>query len=170
MKKAGLVFLVLIAVVVTFLVGAADEAYAATGSLLIPVSEFTTDGGTSTSPGDFSKIFPGGYLLGGGTGPCFVAPVSIPGNATKINKVIVYLIDDGLAAFNPYFELTAINMATAFFEDYVNAEVTDGTGTIQAIELPLIQKTLVKGRVYQLAACLMGGQLLYGVKVVYTVP
>jgi len=167
MKTTGLVFLVLM---ILALVGSADKADAATASLLIPISEFTTDGGTYTSPGDFSKIFPGGYLLGGGTGPCFVAPVSIPGNATKINKVIVYLIDDGFGEFNPYFELTAVNMATAFFEDYVNAEVTDGTGTIQAIELPLIKKVLIKGRVYQLATCLYGGQLLYGAKVVYTVP
>ena len=100
--------------------------------------------------------------------PC--APVKIPGTATKINKVIVYLTDDGSSTTLPFFQLTAINMATAFAEDYVFTDVTTGTPTIQAIELPLITKTLVKGRVYQLGTCLDAGQFLYGAKVIYTVP
>jgi len=61
-------------------------------------------------------------------------------------------------------------MATAFTEDYVNYEVTEGTDTIQGIELPLLKRKLVKGRVYQLGTCLYSGQYLYGAKVVYTVP
>ena len=108
--------------------------------------------------------------MGGVNDPCLVAPVKIPGSATKINKVIVYLIDDGTGTVSPHFELTAIGMTTAFAEDYVFADVTEGTDTIQGIELPLLKQKLVKGRVYQLGTCLDAGQYLYGAKVIYTVP
>jgi hypothetical protein len=163
-------FYMMIAVMTMFLVGAADKADAASASVLIPVAEFTTDGGTWTAPGDFFKSFAGGYLSGGDSGSCLVAPVKIPGNATKINKLIVYLTDDGTGAFHPLFQLTAIDMTTAFAEDYVNSEVADGSDTIQAIEVPLLKQKVVKGRVYQLGTCLYGGQYLYGAKVLYTVP
>jgi phosphate/sulfate permease len=161
-------FCIIIAAMVTFLVCAADKADAA--SVLIPVAEFTTDGGTNTAPGDFYKLFSGGYLVGSASDPCFVAPVKIPGNATKINKVIVYLIDDGSGVSDPWFQLDAIDMAAGAVDNYTAGGVTTGTSTIQAIELPLSKKALVKGRVYQLGTCLDAGQYLYGAKVIYTVP
>jgi hypothetical protein len=156
----------MIAVMVMFLVGAADKACAATASVVIPAAEFTDDGFGAS----YTKSFSGGYLGGTDDSPCLVAPVKIPGNATKINKLIVYLIDDGTGAGDPLFQLTAIDMTTAFAEDYVNSEVADGTDVIQAIEVPLLKQKVVKGRVYQLGTCLYGGQYLYGVKVLYTVP
>jgi hypothetical protein len=159
-------FYMMIAVMTMFLVGAADRACAATGSVVIPVAEFTDDG----FGGSYTKSFSGGYLGGADDSPCLVAPVKIPGNATKINKLIVYLTDDGTGAFDPLFQLTAIDMTTAFAEDYVKGEVADGSDTIQAIEVPLLKQKLVKGRVYQLGTCLANGQYLYGVKVLYTVP
>jgi hypothetical protein len=161
-------FCMMIAVIVPFLVGDADKADAA--SLLIPVAEFTNDGFVNTVPGSYFKFFNGGYLEGGVNYPCLVAPVKLPGNATRINKVIVYLIDDGSGAIDPLFQLDAINMATGVVDNYTIGNVTNGTSTIQATELPLSHKTLVKGQVYQLGTCLDAGQFLYGAKVVYTVP
>jgi hypothetical protein len=79
-------FCMMIAVIVPFLVVAADKADAA--SVLIPVAEFTTDGTTYTDAGSFYKSFSRGYLEGSDTYPCLVAPVRIPGNATKINKEV----------------------------------------------------------------------------------
>lgn len=160
-------FHMMIAVIVMFLIGIAGKTDAA--SLMIPVAEFTYDGFIGTDPGYF-KDFSGGYLVGGVNYPCLVAPVKIPGNATKINKVIVYLIDDGSGVGNPWFQLDAINMATGAVDNYTAGDVTTGTSTLQAIELPLSHKTLVKGQVYQLGTCLDTGQFLYGAKVVYTVP
>lgn len=161
-------FCIIIVVMVMFLVGVADQADAA--SLMIPVAEFTPDGGIGASPGSYYKLFYGGYLSGTDNYPCLVAPVRIPGNATKINKVIIYLIDDNIGAGDPWFQFDGINMATGETDNYTAGEVTTGTSTIQAIELPLSHKTLVKGQVYQLGTCLYGGQYLYGAKVIYTVP
>jgi len=165
MKKAGLMFL---ALMISVLVGFANRAEA--GSIMISVAEFTADGDTDTGPGTYLKSFDGGYLTGSIPRPCLVAPVRIPGNATKINKVIVYLIDDGTAPVDPWFQLDAINMATGDVDNYTAGVVTTGTDTVQGIELPLLKQKLVKGRVYQLGTCLSGGQFLYGAKVVYTVP
>jgi hypothetical protein len=159
----------MIAVMVIFLVVATNKADAATGSAVITAAEFTTDGGTYTAPGDFYKHFSGAYLEGGANGPCFVARVPIPGSATKINKLIVYLTDTNVTK-DPYFQLTALNIATTDYEDYFAADVLTGTDTIQAIELTLDKHALVKGRVYQLGTCLYDGQQLYGAKVIYTVP
>jgi hypothetical protein len=161
-------FHMMIALIGMFLIGVAGQAGAA--SVLIPVAEFTNDGFVNTVPGSYFKSFDGGYLEGGVNDPCLVAPVKIPGNATKINKIIVYLIDDGSGVLDPYFQLDAINMATGAVDNYTAGAVTTGTSTIQAIELPLSHKTLVKGQVYQLGTCLDAGQFLYGAKVVYTVP
>jgi hypothetical protein len=161
-------FCIIIAVMVMFLVADADKADA--GSLLIPVAEFTVDGGINTDAGSFYKLFSGGYLSGTASYPCLVAPVRIPGNATKINKVIVYLIDDGSGAIDPFFQLDAINMATGSVDNYTYGNVTNGTTSIQAIELPLSHKALVPGRVYQLGTCLDAGQTLYGAKIIYIVP
>ena len=163
-------FFMMIAVMVMFLVGATDKADAATASVLIPMTEFTTDGGTWTAPGDFRKYFEGGYLEGGVNGPCLVAPVKIPGNATKINKLIVFLADDGTAIRSPYFNLSGITLATGVYDVYYDDWVTSGLSSVQAIEVPLDMHTVVKGRVYQLGTCLYDGQRLYGAKVVYTVP
>ena len=160
---------IMIAVMVMFFVGAAGKADAATGSAVITAAEFTTDGGTYTAPGDFYKHFSGAYLEGGANGPCFVARVPIPGSATKINKLIVYLTDTNVTK-DPYFQLTALNIATTDYEDYFAADVLTGTDIIQAIELTLDKHALVKGRVYQLGMCLYDGQQLYGAKVIYTVP
>ena len=165
MKKTGLLFLVLMILV---LVCSTDKADAA--SLMIPVAEFTTDGGVDSGPGSYYKQFSGGYLSGTDSNPCLVAPVKIPGNATKINKVIIYLIDDNTGAGDPWFQLDAINIATGDVDNYTAGDVTTGTSTIQGIELPLSHKALVKGLVYQLGTCLYGGQQLYGAKVIYTVP
>lgn len=165
MKKTGAILSVL---VILFLAGSAYRADAA--SLLIPVAEFTYDGWGGADPMPYFKSFHGGYLAGSDAGPCLVASVRLPGNATKINKVIVYLIDNGTGAYDPYFTLDAIDMTTGTTYNYFAYEVTTGTSTVQAIELPLSQKQLVKGRVYQLGTCLSGGQYLYGAKVVYTVP
>jgi len=159
-------FYMLIAVMAMFLLCAADKADA--GSVLIPISEFTIDGGTGAAPGSFYKYFSGGYLAGSIDYPCFLAPVRIPGSATKINKVIVYFTDTN-ATSDPWFQLTALNMATTEYEDYTYGAV-EGTDTIQAIEVPLLKHSLVKGRVYQLGTCLNDGQDLYGAKVFYTVP
>jgi len=159
-------FHMMVAVTVLSVVGAADSAVAATGSVVIPVAEFTDDGFGAS----YEKSFGGGYLSGSVESPCLVAPVKIPGNATKINKLIVYLTDDGTGGFDPLFQLTAIDMTTAFAEDYVYSDDTVATDTIQAIELTLLKQKLVKGRVYQLGTCLANGQVLYGAKVLYTVP
>jgi len=164
MKKTGLVFLILMILV---LVSFTDKANA--GSVMIPVAEFTYDGTSGADTYPYFKSFVGGYLTGSDTRSCLVAPVKLPGNATKINKVIVYLIDEGTGAGFPFFRLTAIDMTTAFAEDYVDYNVTEGIDTIQGIELPLLKQKLVKRRVYQLGTCLYAGQYLYGVKVVYTV-
>jgi len=161
-------FCMMIAVIVLFLAGDVDKAEAA--SLLIPVSEFTTNGEIETDAGTFFKSFSGGYLSGTATYPCLIAPVRIPGNATKINKVIVYLIDDFIGVSAPYFQLDALNMATGIVDNYTNAFVTNGTSFVQGYELPLSHKALVKGRVYQLGVCLDEGEYLYGAKVIYTVP
>ena len=160
------VFCMMIAVLAMFLLAAVDKADA--GSVLIPISEFTIDGGTGAAPGSFYKYFSGGYLAGSIDYPCFLAPVRIPGSATKINKVIVYFTDTN-ATSDPWFQLTALNMATTEYEDYTYGAV-EGTDTIQAIEVPLLKQKLVRGRVYQLGTCLDADQQLYGVKVVYTVP
>ena len=163
MKKTGLVLLVLIILV---LVGATEKTNAA--SILIPVAEFIPDG--NTGYGSYSIHIRGGYLAGSADYPCFVAPVRIPTNATKITKVVVYLQDWGLGTSNPYFTLDAINMATGSTESYLATEVSTDNGGELAIELSLDKKSLVKGRVYQLGACLDEDQWLYGAKVVYTLP
>ncbi len=103
-RRKGLVkgFYMMIAVMVMFLMGAVDKADAASASILIPVAEFTNDGFVNTVPGSYFKSFSGGYLEGIANDPCLVAPVKIPGTATKINKVIVYLTDDGTGSL-PFF-------------------------------------------------------------------
>ena len=180
MKKTELLLLVLIAVMVTFLVGAADKADAATGSVMISAAEFTPDGfidmvPTVTGPGSYRKSFDNGGLSGTAAGPCLVAPVKIPGTATKINNVIVYLIDEGNPGTIPaHFKLISIELALnasgALGEDYVDTDVGQANIFLHGIQLPLLKKKLVKGRLYQVGICLDDGQHLYAVKVVYTVP
>ena len=166
MKKTGLVFFVLM---ISVLIGFAGQSDAA--SLLIPVAEFTEDGQTGSDGGNYFKLFQGGGYIEAQVGrPCFVAPVRIPGNATKISKVIVYYQDLNPAPSTAWFTLDAINMATGTSDNYVDAYVNTGTDIIQAFELPLSHKTLAKGQVYQLGTCIEAGQYLYGAKVVYTVP
>jgi hypothetical protein len=60
------------------------------------------------------------------------------------------LICHGAGGGTAHFVLTAIDMTTAFSEDHIDAEVTDGTDSIQRIRLPLQKQKLVKRRVYQL--------------------
>lgn len=159
-----------IAIVSLFIIGASCTAYAATGSVLISMSEFTIDGGTGSAPGDFYKTFNGGYLSGGASDPCFTASVHIPGNATKINKVVVYLTDTGSSSERPFFQLTGLSMGTGQIDNYCDANVTTGTSSVQPIQVPVLKHNLVPGRVYQLGACISNGQNLYGAKVVYTTP
>ena len=136
-------------------------------NIRIPVAEFTTDGGVETAPGNFYKLFSGGYLVGGTNSPCFVAPVRLPNNATTIKKVIVYFSDTS-AADSPFFQLDAIDMETGTVTNYTIGNVTTGTPTIQGIELPLSQTSLAKKRVYQLGTCLNSSEFFYGAKVVYS--
>jgi len=163
-------FFMMIAIIVPFLSGAVDKACAGSGSVVIPMTEFSTDGGTWTSPGDFSKHLNGGFLQGGTSDPCLIAPVRIPGNATRVNKLIVYLRDWHIGQYSPYFHFSGITMETGEYEVYYDGSVTRGDETVQAIELPLLKHKLVKGRVYQLGTCLDQGQQFYGAKVIYTAP
>ena len=165
MKKAGLVFLVLM---ISVLVGFAGKSDA--GSVLIPVAEFTEDGQTNADAPNYLKDFQGGSLEARDSWSCFVAPVRIPGNATKITKVIVYFKDLNPAPASAWFTLDAIDMAAGTADNYVDYYLQTGTDIVQAFELPLSHKALVKGRVYQLGTCLTVNHYLYGAKVVYSVP
>ena len=165
MKKTGLVCLALLILV---LVGSTDNADSS--SVLIPVAEFTADGQTTSDSGTYFKDFVGGFLEGRGSWSCFVAPVRIPGNATKINKVIVYFEDLNPAPLSAWFTLDATDMAAGTTYNYVSYYVETGTDFVQAFELPLSQKALVKGRVYQLGTCMRDNHYFYGAKVVYAVP
>jgi hypothetical protein len=165
MKKAGLVFLVLIISVLVIFAGNSNAA-----TVLIPVAEFTEDGQTNADAVNYFKDFQGGFLQGKDSWSCFVAPVRIPGNATKINKVTVYFKDLNPAPVVAWFTLDAVDMAAGTTDNYVDYSLLNGTDIVQAFDLPLSHKALVKGRVYQLGTCLQNDHYLYGAKVVYSVP
>ncbi len=155
-----------IAVTSMFIVGVAGNASA--GVVKLSAAQFTSDGGG----GSYYKLFSAGTITGDDTGPCLVAPVSIPGTATSITSVVVYLTDDGSsAAGSPWFRLTGLNMTTGVTKTYVVGDVTTGTTTLQGITVPFSNgkpsNATVPGMVYQFGTCLYGGQALYGAKISY---
>jgi hypothetical protein len=88
----------------------------------------------------------------------------------KITKVVVYFEDLNPAPLSAWFTLDATDMAAGTTYNYVDYYVETGTNIVQAFELPLSHKALVKGQVYQLGTCIRDNHYLYGAKVVYTVP
>ncbi len=154
-------FCTVIAVMTVIFVGSAGNAFAS--AVKLSAADFTSDGGSGT----YFKLFSQGTLEGDSSNPCLVAPVNIPGTATSIDKIVVFLTDDGSGALAPWFRLTGLNMKTGDTTTYFVGDVTEGTTTLQGIQIPVGMPTEVGPMVYQLGTCLDGGQFLYGVKVVY---
>lgn len=135
------------------------------GAVNISPSEFTSDGWSDFA--DYFKSFSKGTLSGSSAHPCLVAPVKIPGTATRILRLIVYLTDNGTGAIDPFFRLTGMNMKTGITTTYAESYVATGSVVLQGIEVPLAADTITRGESIALGVCLANGQVLYGAKVKY---
>lgn len=134
------------------------------GAVKISSAEFTSDGDSAQFA--YVKPFLAGTIVANAAA-CLVAPVKLPGTATKITKLTVYLTDDGVAASRPQFRLTGMKPADGTTTDYATTIVTTGTSVVQGISLPLLEKNITKGQNIALGLCLDAGQVFYGAKVTY---
>jgi len=147
------------AIVMFGMTGMADA-----GAVKISSAEFTSDGDNVQFA--YVKPFIDGTIAGNAFA-CLVAPVKIPGTATKITKLTVYLTDDGAAATRPQFRLTGMKPTDGTTTDYATTIVTTGTAVVQGILLPLLEKNITKGQNISLGLCINAGQVFYGAKVNY---
>jgi len=147
------------AIVMFGMTGMADA-----GAVKISSSEFTSDGDSAQFA--YVKPFIDGTIVANAFA-CLVAPVKIPGTATKITKLTVYLTDDGVAAIRPQFRLTRMKPTDGTTTDYATTFVTNGTSVVQGILVPLLGKNITKGQNISLGLCIDAGQVFYGAKVNY---
>ena len=152
-------FAMAMAIVMFWMTGMADA-----GAVKISSAEFTSDGDSAQFA--YVKPFIDGTIVANAFA-CLVAPVKIPGSATKITKLTVYLTDDGVAAIRPQFRLTGMKPADGTTTDYATTFVTTGTSVVQGIVVPLLEKNITKGQNISLGFCIDAGQVFYGAKVNY---
>ena len=147
------------AIVMFGMTGMADA-----GAVKISSAEFTADGDNAQFA--YVKPFLAGTIVANAIA-CLVAPVKIPGTATTITKLTVYLTDDGAAVNRPQFRLSGMKPTDGTTTDYATTSVTTGTSVVQGILLPLLEKNITKGQNIQLGLCIDAGQVFYGAKINY---
>ena len=148
------------AIVMFGMTGMADA-----GAVKISPAEFTSDGYNAQFA--YFKRFADGTLEGSADNPCLIAVVKIPGTATRLKKLTVYLTDDGTGTISPSFDLIGMKPTDGTTTTYANTNVTSGTSVVQGIVVPLVEKNITRGQNIALGICLGAGQVFYGAKVNY---